>query len=404
MPETGQAHSSEIRPGELYGWCLMKGQSISSKQNLSRAGIPRGVWWFIALLALVMLCLIAIFVEREPIGSDLERRVMAQLAVEKIDWISVELDGHDGVVLLTGNAPSAESRDLAIEIVESVHGVRVVYNQVEIKSSLASSELSIEQQDGRVLLGGRLASQASIDAVVNAAKKTYGNDNVTNDLIVSGEVKTAKWLDASAGLLPTLAGMKTAQLKISDSESLLTAEVSSHGERLILVRQARKLLGKNLDAKVAVFESQESGIAQGKAAKPEVTATPEDPAIKACQSNLDREMKDRKILFASNSAELKEASFPLLDRIISVLERCDKAFSENRLTIAGHTDSLGDDRYNQALSQRRADAVKTYIVNAVTDVGAISSVGYGESQPIESNDTDKGRARNRRIELKLDPR
>jgi OOP family OmpA-OmpF porin len=83
-------------------------------------------------------------------------------------------------------------------------------------------------------------------------------------------------------------------------------------------------------------------------------------------------------------------------------EGCDEVVSASKLTIAGHTDSQGDDRYNLALSQRRADAVKTYIVNAATDVGLISSVGYGESQPVESNDTEKGRTQNRRIEFKLE--
>jgi outer membrane protein OmpA-like peptidoglycan-associated protein len=63
---------------------------------------------------------------------------------------------------------------------------------------------------------------------------------------------------------------------------------------------------------------------------------------------------------------------------------------------------VGDDRYNLTLSQRRADAVKAYFVKADAYVGLISSVGYGESQPVESNDTDKGRTQNRRIEFKLE--
>lgn len=397
-----QMHQVECGSGN-FTVGFYKGQRMSNNQNLRWAGLPGGMWWFITLSGLVLLCLLTIFSEQETIESDLEHRVMEYMTAEKIDWISVELEGRGRDVLVTGNAPSAESRVLAIEMVEGVYGVRVVHDQIDVNPSLSSSELSIKQHDGRVSLGGRLESQASIDTVVNAANEIYGNDNVTNELIISGEVKTANWLAASAGLLPTLVGMKTAQLKISDSKSLLTAEVQSHGDRLVLVQQARKLLGKDLDAKIAVLESLEPGVVQDNAAKPQITAIPENPALRACQAKLDREMQDKQILFASNTAELEASSHSILNQIIIVLEEeCDEVVSVGKLTIAGHTDSQGDDRYNLALSQRRADVVKTYIVNAATDVGLISSVGYGESQPVESNDTEKGRTQNRRIEFKLE--
>jgi OOP family OmpA-OmpF porin len=369
---------------------------MSNNQNSRWAGLPGGTWWFITLSGLVVLCLLTVFSEQESIESDIERRVTEYMTAENIDWISVDLEGRGRDVLLTGNAPSAESRDLAIEMVEGIYGVRVIHDQVEINPLSSSSELSIKQRDGKISLDGRLESQASIDAVVNAANKTYGNENVVNELIVSGEVKTANWLDATTGFLPRLVSTKSAHLKISDRESLLTAEVESHGERLQLVNGARKLLGSYLDVNVAVVEP-------GSAAKSGVVNFPEDPELKACQSKLDREMKNKRILFASNTAELQADSHSLLNQIIIVLEEgCNEVVSENTLTIAGHTDSQGNDRYNLALSQKRADAVKAYFVNADVDVGLISSVGYGESQPVASNDTDDGRSQNRRIEFKLE--
>lgn len=70
--------------------------------------------------------------------------------------------------------------------------------------------------------------------------------------------------------------------------------------------------------------------------------------------------------------------------------------------IAGHTDSVGSDEYNQKLSERRAKAVRDYLVNELgMDTNLFSAVGYGESQPIASNDTDEGRAQNRRIIAEL---
>ncbi len=375
---------------------------MTNSQNSMHGGLPWRMWWFITLSGLGLLFILMIISRQELVEADLEQRIMEQLTAENIDWITIELDGRGRDVLLKGMAPSTESRELVIEMVEDAYGVRIIDNQIEIKPSLSSSELSIQQQDGAVLLGGRLVSQESIDTVVNAANQTYGNENVVSELIVSGEVKTAKWLAASAGLLPTLVRMKSAHLKVSDSESLLSAEVDSHGERLTLVYEARKLLGNNLEANVTVIESSKTASARANDAKQQTGAAPADPRLEACQSKLDARMKEKKILFAFNTAEIQAASYTLLDQIIDVLNQCNEVVMKNKLTIAGHTDSLGDDAYNLALSQRRADAVKAYIVNAVTDVGLIGSVGYGENQPVESNDTDDGRTQNRRIEFKLE--
>jgi OOP family OmpA-OmpF porin len=72
-----------------------------------------------------------------------------------------------------------------------------------------------------------------------------------------------------------------------------------------------------------------------------------------------------------------------------------------KVQVQGHTDSKGSDAYNQALSERRAEAVKNYIVAAGIDASRISSSGVGEAKPIATNETAEGRAQNRRIEIKI---
>jgi OOP family OmpA-OmpF porin len=75
-----------------------------------------------------------------------------------------------------------------------------------------------------------------------------------------------------------------------------------------------------------------------------------------------------------------------------------KAHDDIELVLEGHTDSRGSDQYNLSLSQRRADAVKAKLVEDYGIPGArVSAVGYGESRPIATNNTDSGRARNRRV-------
>ena len=69
------------------------------------------------------------------------------------------------------------------------------------------------------------------------------------------------------------------------------------------------------------------------------------------------------------------------------------------LEVEGHTDSVGTDDYNQSLSERRAESVKSYLIQQGIDRSSITSRGFGESQPVASNDTADGRQRNRRVEL-----
>ncbi len=376
---------------------------MTNNQCSMCVGFTRGRWWLITLLGLGILLLLANSSRHALVESDLKHRITNHLAAENIDWISVELDGRGRDVLLTGNAPFAESRNLVIEMVKDIYGVRVVDDQLIIKPSISSSELTIKRENGTVLLAGRLASQASIDTLVSAAKKTYGKDNVVDELILSGQVKTADWLEATTGLLPGLVSTKTASLRISDNERLLTAEVKSHGERLMLVSEAKKLLGKNLNSKGIVVVPSESARDLKNAAETQIVAALENPMLESCQSKLDAGVNDGKVQFAFNTADLHSASYSLLNQIIIVLEEeCNELVSKIGLTIAGHTDSLGDDDYNLTLSQKRADTVRAYLIDANADVGSISSVGYGESQPVASNDTAIGRTQNRRIEFKIE--
>jgi OOP family OmpA-OmpF porin len=102
------------------------------------------------------------------------------------------------------------------------------------------------------------------------------------------------------------------------------------------------------------------------------------------------------ILFDSGSAKIKAESYKTLADIAKLMTD-DPAL---RLSIEGHTDSDGSDAANLALSQGRADAVKAYFVQTYTiDGGRLEAKGWGESKPIDTNDTPEGKANNRRVEF-----
>ena len=103
------------------------------------------------------------------------------------------------------------------------------------------------------------------------------------------------------------------------------------------------------------------------------------------------------IYFHTDSAELKSESIAVLNATADTLNANPGVGVE----IAGHTDSQGDAAYNQGLSQRRAEAVRSYLTSRGVDNSRLSSAGYGESQPVADNSTSEGRAKNRRVELRI---
>jgi len=100
--------------------------------------------------------------------------------------------------------------------------------------------------------------------------------------------------------------------------------------------------------------------------------------------------------FEFDSAMLTADSTNILDEAVEML----KTHSDLMVEIAGHTDSVGSDDYNQGLSERRAQAVLDYFVSNGVNAGNLTARGYGESEPVADNGTSVGRAANRRVELR----
>jgi outer membrane protein OmpA-like peptidoglycan-associated protein len=105
------------------------------------------------------------------------------------------------------------------------------------------------------------------------------------------------------------------------------------------------------------------------------------------------------VTFAFDSADLNSQFFPVLDKVAGTLQEYDKTVIE----VAGHTDSVGSDTYNQGLSQRRADSVAAYLSSHGVTRTRVVTVGGGEAHPVASNDTEEGRAQNRRVEITIVP-
>jgi len=105
------------------------------------------------------------------------------------------------------------------------------------------------------------------------------------------------------------------------------------------------------------------------------------------------------VTFETNSASLNPNFFEVLDSVALVLNE----YKSTLVTVAGYTDSTGPADYNQKLSERRATTVALYLHSRGVAQQRLAAIGHGENHPVASNTTAEGRAKNRRVEITLDP-
>ncbi len=134
------------------------------------------------------------------------------------------------------------------------------------------------------------------------------------------------------------------------------------------------------------------------ACKPEVEVAAAPPPPAPAPTPVPRRaLVLRGVHFDFDRATLRADARPVLDEAIRALDEAPDV----RVSVEGHTDAVGTDAYNQALSERRARAVVDYLAAGGINAARLAVVGHGEEKPVASNDDADGRAQNRRVELRV---
>jgi outer membrane protein OmpA-like peptidoglycan-associated protein len=105
------------------------------------------------------------------------------------------------------------------------------------------------------------------------------------------------------------------------------------------------------------------------------------------------------ITFGFNSSDVNAQFYPVLDKVAATLNE----YNQTTINVVGHTDSIGSDAVNQRLSEQRASSVAQYLQSRGVASQRLQTSGYGKTRPVDTNDTEAGRANNRRVELTLVP-
>jgi OOP family OmpA-OmpF porin len=226
---------------------------------------------------------------------------------------------------------------------------------------------------GQVVVGGKVPDEATKSAVLTRLRDTYGAANVVDQIEV-GDVATPPNWGANVQKLigPQLKQISKGQLKIDGTQVDVKGEVRNEAQRQQLASDMADALNPTYTIKNGLrVSASEQGL-------------------------LDQTLANRTIEFETGSATLTPQGRAILDQMAGVLVK----MTTKTVEIIGHTDNAGNRQSNIALSQARADAVKGYLVARGITPTQLTTTGVGPDQPIAPNDTNDGRARNRRIEFR----
>jgi len=215
-------------------------------------------------------------------------------------------------------------------------------------------------------------------AIVAAAGRKFFSEKVVDNLKTSVGAPGG-FAGAVVPALGALSRLSTGTLVVSDREVKLSGDAFYDAAPA----QIRNSLLKDFP--------------QGWQLKAEISVKPAAAPVDAtvCQQLFSELLGKGTIRFESRRSTLDPDSAGLLDRLVETALRCPTT----NIEVAGHTDTDGENAANQALSEKRAQAVVDYLVKAGLPASRFTAAGYGSTQPVAANDTDQGKAQNRRIEF-----
>ena len=240
--------------------------------------------------------------------------------------------------------------------------------------------------EGLVQIRGRVPDKLRKDAISAYAASLFGTENIYNQTRIVDNLPEGWTIRSMAGL-EALSQMRNGSVIVLPDEVIINGksdqqDISSIVSHILATRvgaDANYTSNVEFDANLIV--------------KPiEVSLSNE-----ACEKQITAVLDVNKINFAPSSSNIEEASIGVVDSIVEILAECPDAQFE----ISGHTDSQGGEESNASLSQGRADAVLSALLDRRIHTAKMISKGYGETQPIANNTTEAGRAKNRRIEFSL---
>ena len=233
-------------------------------------------------------------------------------------------------------------------------------------------------------MNGAVPDQTTKTVLINSAEKVFGLSNVVDKLEINSKLAEPIWVDQAKAAFPLLkSNVSNGTFVFKDKTVEVRGEISGEDAKTKILRGLGSVAGVDLTVNDQLQITNARGVRSKKSGP--------------LQLKLNELLLGKSIEFDTSSSRLRSDSHKLLDAVADIL----KTDTDAKIEIGGHTDSIGTETKNVRLSQRRAEAVKKYLVDKGINSNRIAAVGFGSSQPIADDSTFDGQRQNRRIEFQV---
>lgn len=353
------------------------------------------LWWLFAALAAVLAFLFLRSCENSLRDDQKAAHDSAASAVA-VQAASAPVDAS-AVAPAAASVPArAAASDAAASTVEAnaqtvtsdAHGP-----SVEIVPTRDSQLIFAVNASGKPALTATVGSEAEKTQLIAELTKRLGAYNFEQNITVDPTVKPADWLAHISGLLP-LMSVPGAEVKVEGTRIELSA--SAADAKLGWLGKLKSVFGESYQ--IGAFDAA-NAVADANGHFREAIKgllTPDN----ACEiADVVKVLNLQVVNFASASARVPVSAAEDLNLSAKVLSGCARSGKPTQIEVSGYSDNVGGSQANLQLSKKRAEAVRAYLVKAGAPAGSLTAQGYGDANPLTSNDTASGRFTNRRIEF-----
>ncbi len=252
------------------------------------------------------------------------------------------------------------------------------------------ARFALSNDSGVVRASGVVPDEDAKTSIVDALNSVFGADKVKSDISVDPSALAASWLGKFRAALEAIKSANVDAIFQGDKINVGGAALTD-AARDKIIAALKSAVGAGVTVGALSDKSAAAVAVANDRATTELASLQSGFGVK----DLLFALNDSKVNFASDSAEVPESMAPFLKTAASDLKQLKAG---HVLEVAGYTDNTGDAALNLALSQKRAEAVREALIKYGADADMLVAKGYGEADPIASNDTPEGRLKNRRIE------
>ena len=323
----------------------------------------------LGILALILLFILTIPVFANRIPSVLQTYLSQNLSEQGYDWVRVDIKGRN--VILTGNAPTTEQSFAALKVVEKYSPVLRINDQITPRI-IQPYSMNMDWNGKLLTLNGYISNQASYTQFTELIEQHLTRENLqANPELGAGAPEN--WQKIIETSLLGLLKLQQGRIEIINQSLYFAGQTPYSAERDEILQSFEQY--KQYQKKLHIVAADENS--------------------KICQNKFKKLLKNSTVKFSSGGSVINKSSYPLLKQLANIAALCPRS----KISIEGHTDNMGSTEANMKLSQQRAQTVVNWLFQQGIAEQQLIAIGHGALKPIADNNTEEGRARNRRIEF-----